>query len=167
MNNMVLKAKIWDTAGQEVFRAINKNYYKDARGVLIFVDLSVCMSKDTLEYWYGEFRDNTDGEAEIFIVGNKSDLPKEEKNVDILTDFSAEKKVPFYEVSAHTGSNVEMTMQSLVSCIYDKYFQGGDTQDDSMETVQKRAETRNSVFLDDRTARFSLAKKEHNSRCCV
>lgn len=164
MNNILLRTKIWDTAGQEVFRAINKNYYKDARGVLIFVDLSVCLGKDTLEYWYGEFRNNVDAEAQIFIVGNKADLPKEEKTVNMLTDFSAEHKIPFYEVSSKTGSNVEMTMESLMSCIYEKYFKDADSQDNSMETVQIRAESIYSAYLDDKTKTFEYDEQGAESK---
>lgn len=37
---MMVSVSIWDTAGQEKFLAITKNYFKKADGVLIIFDLT-------------------------------------------------------------------------------------------------------------------------------
>ena len=59
-------------------------------------------------------------------------------------------------------------MQSLCELhLRIKYAQGPDIQDDSIETVQRRVESINSVYLDDRIVGFSLMKKGYNFICCV
>ena len=40
VNDRIIKVHLWDTAGQEKFRAIAKIYYKDARVALVVYDVS-------------------------------------------------------------------------------------------------------------------------------
>ena len=37
---MSVKLQIWDTAGQEKFKAVSKQYYKGAKGVMLVYDIS-------------------------------------------------------------------------------------------------------------------------------
>ena len=44
---------IWDTAGQEKYRAIAKIYYKEARAVILVYDINDESSfKEMKEFWY-------------------------------------------------------------------------------------------------------------------
>lgn len=53
----VTNASIWDTAGSEIFRSINKLFYRDAAIAILVYDIS---KKDTFEeiknYWFDELR---------------------------------------------------------------------------------------------------------------
>ena len=40
INKSKIRAHIWDTAGQEKFRAITKSYYRGAKGALVVFDLT-------------------------------------------------------------------------------------------------------------------------------
>lgn len=46
-----IKFLIWDTAGQEKFRAIAKIYYKDARAAVVVYDVGHRESFDSLKVW--------------------------------------------------------------------------------------------------------------------
>jgi len=46
-----MKFQLWDTAGQEKFRAIAKIYYKDARVAIIVYDVSNRDSFEGLKLW--------------------------------------------------------------------------------------------------------------------
>ena len=36
INNVTIKSQIWDTAGQEQFKAITKSYFRNVTGALVF-----------------------------------------------------------------------------------------------------------------------------------
>jgi len=40
LDNLAIKVNIWDTAGQEMYRAINRNFYKGCFGAIVLADLS-------------------------------------------------------------------------------------------------------------------------------
>ncbi len=40
VDNMSVKLQIWDTAGQEKFKAVSKQYYKGAKGVMLVYDIT-------------------------------------------------------------------------------------------------------------------------------
>lgn len=62
-NNVQLKLDIWDTAGQEKFRAINKLFYNGAAAAVIVLDLTNAQSfKSVKEYWVDEVKKNMDGD---------------------------------------------------------------------------------------------------------
>ena len=78
--NKTICFNIWDTAGQEVYRALAKNFYKNASiGILVY-DIT---RKDTFEdiqtFWSKELRDNGEENMVLAIVGNKSDLIAQEE----------------------------------------------------------------------------------------
>ena len=48
-NNMEIKLDIWDTASQELFRALIKSYYSNADGVIIVYDIKQKSSFDSIK----------------------------------------------------------------------------------------------------------------------
>ena len=50
-----IKFQIWDTAGQEKFRAITKNYYTGCVGAILVYDITKRETfEEIMEYWYKE-----------------------------------------------------------------------------------------------------------------
>ena len=70
------KLQIWDTAGQEKFRSINKTYYSAADAVVVVYDITNRTSFDELKtYWTNELQNHIDPRKCIVVaLGNKSDL---------------------------------------------------------------------------------------------
>ena len=70
-----VKVLIWDTAGQEKFRNIAKQYYQGANGVLLVFDVSDRKSFERIEYWLNEIKENNKIDSMYaVIVANKIDL---------------------------------------------------------------------------------------------
>ena len=67
-----LKMDIWDTGGQERFRALLQLYYRDATAALITYDITNDKSLESCEYWVKELRSNEEN-CMLFLVGNKID----------------------------------------------------------------------------------------------
>ena len=67
-----------DTAGQERFRAITKNYFKESDGILLLYDVTNTESFKNVEIWIESIHESLgnhkDSKYVIFLIGNKIDL---------------------------------------------------------------------------------------------
>ena len=61
IDDKIVKINLWDTAGQESFRAITKMFYKGADIVVLVYDITNERSFEEIKnYWYKEVQNNTD-----------------------------------------------------------------------------------------------------------
>ncbi len=51
----VMRLQLWDTAGSEMFRSINKIYYNNVHGVALIFDLTSLDSFKNLDFWLNDF----------------------------------------------------------------------------------------------------------------
>jgi len=105
----VVKLQIWDTAGQETFRAITRSFYRNADGVILMFDLTSEESFSSLENWYEEAKSYGQPDSTMSLVGNMMDLESErEVPQSDAEKFIADKDIAHYhEASAKKGINVE------------------------------------------------------------
>ena len=70
---------IWDTAGQELYRAVAKNFYLNASiGILVY-DIRRKKSFESIKnYWYEQLKESGEENMILGIAGNKCDLFEEE-----------------------------------------------------------------------------------------
>ena len=122
-NGDTLKLHIWDTGGQEKFRSMAELYYKESAAALLVYDVSNKESLESLDYWIKELNEKIDCNNYIIcLVGNKCDMPNENKQVTLAQgkNFSKEHNLPiFYETSAKTGVGVKELFASLAQKVYE------------------------------------------------
>ena len=81
-NGAIVKLHIWDTSGQERFRAMTNLYYRDAQVALLTYDITNESSFVGIEFWIDELKYKVENENMIlFLVGNKCDASDEERKV--------------------------------------------------------------------------------------
>ena len=81
-NNTLVKKQmdisLVDTAGEERFRSITKNYFKESDGILLLYDVTNKESFKNVEIWIHSIHDSLgnhkDSKYEIILIGNKVDL---------------------------------------------------------------------------------------------
>ena len=98
--------KIWDTCGQEKFRAISKNYYHNADGIMLLFDIN---SYDTFEHlsgWIESINQNTSKDTPFIIVASKCDLEHLVTDQEI-EEYSTKNKVKVIKTSSKDNINVE------------------------------------------------------------
>ena len=137
--NHKIKAQIWDTAGQEKYKAITGAYYKGSKGALVVYDITRKETFATIEKWVNDLKTAGDPKISIIIVGNKSDLADKRQ----ITKEEGEGKAKsfgcaFLETSAFSGENIEKAFNIMVKEIYEKFINdtGGDEQLDSGAKAQ-------------------------------
>ncbi len=107
--NIKIRFDIWDTAGQEKYRSINKIFYQDAQVTLLVYDITQEYTyKAIKDYWFSEVKENSPEDAIIFLVGNKSDLyEKEVVNEEEARQYANEINSLYKLVSAQNGEGIE------------------------------------------------------------
>ena len=74
---------IWDTAGQEKFRALTRIFYKNAKAVIIVYSITNKQTFDEAKnYWYEQVKQNCHSDVIIAIAANKCDLYEERQVSD-------------------------------------------------------------------------------------
>ena len=78
--NKSISLDIWDTAGQELYRAMAKNFYLNASiGILVY-DVVKRESFDSIkDYWYEQLKISGEDNMVFAVVGNKCDLFQQEQ----------------------------------------------------------------------------------------
>jgi small GTP-binding protein len=97
---------IWDTAGQETFRALTAQYYRGARIALIVFDVTSPATMESIAEWHTRVCDANPGQIVVVLVGNKIDLPTRIVPQERGEALAAEIKALYRETSAVTGKGI-------------------------------------------------------------
>jgi small GTP-binding protein len=110
--------QVWDTAGQEMYRALVPVYLREARAAILVFDVTEEQSFLDLSDWCSMLNDALDSEIPVFLVGNKIDL----KDRIVVTDVRAEafattQKAKFVRASALTGVGVDELFEAVAIAV--------------------------------------------------
>lgn len=121
VNGEIVSFQIWDTAGQEKFRAITTSYYRGAHGVIIVYDITNYKSFDSISRWLQDVESHSSHEAppKILLIGNKSDVVASRTvSVQKGKALAQSQDLYFMETSALTGNQVQQAVQILLQEIH-------------------------------------------------
>ncbi len=109
-----VKLQIWDTAGQDNFRAIQLPYGHHHHGIILCYDVSDQVSFNNLKQYLSKIKEQNSEHPSIIIVGNKCDLTRM-KVVEYNTakEFADSHNLTLIEASAKTGENVDAVFRTL------------------------------------------------------
>ena len=104
-----IRIQLWDTAGSERFKTLNRIYYRDAVAALVVYDIT---KKETLQkeadHWIKDLKENAPSNVIIGLAGNKSDLfKKHEVSLAELNSFANKHSISlFNETSAKKDQGI-------------------------------------------------------------
>ena len=112
INSNVVKLQIWDTCGQEVYKSLISNFYRNCSLALIVYAINNRNTFEHAENWLNDLKNQSNPNVRVFLVGNKSDLENERTvSKEEAEKFKEEKKLDrFMETSAKTGDNARNVM---------------------------------------------------------
>ena len=115
-----IRLDLWDTAGQEKYRAIGRHFYKDSYIVCLVYDITNKESFERIKtVWYPELKEHGEKTKILALVGNKIDKYLDEQvNEDDVKKYAEEINAINKRTSAMEGTNIEDLFNSLV----DKYL---------------------------------------------
>ena len=117
-----INLQLWDTAGQEKYKAVTWSYYKNSHGALAVYDItdrSTLLAVESLiAYYVNESESNM--RQNVVLVGNKFDMATKHRQVSEEEGWRIAEQfdIPFYEISAKKNINVdevffEVSMQAM------------------------------------------------------
>ena len=115
--NTSIRLNIWDTVGQEKYKALTRQYYHDSDGAFIVFDLTSRESFDNIKNWINDLKSYGSEDTNIIILGNKSDeknkreISEEEIKDQLNNDYI------YLDVSAKTGNNISLAFDKLKKLI--------------------------------------------------
>lgn len=112
-----LRLHVWDSVGQERFRAIRNENYRGLHGIALTYDISDPESFHNIQVWKNEVEKYGNEYNRLILVGTKADLNDTERKVSYEEGLELAQKlgIPFIEVSAKTGANVDEAFFMLAS----------------------------------------------------
>jgi small GTP-binding protein len=97
---------IWDTAGQEAYRGLSSQYYRDAQIAFIVFDLSNPGTLTSVPDWHRRLLEANPNPVVLILVGNKADLADRQIAREQGETVAARMKALYREASALTGKGV-------------------------------------------------------------
>jgi len=101
----VVKLDLWDTAGQEAYRAITRTFYRQAQAAVLVYNLTKQPTFQSIGRWLQDLREHSGPDLPVYLAGNMQDLrAKQEVATEVAREFCRVNGVKgFAEISAKTG----------------------------------------------------------------
>ena len=158
-NNTQAKLTIWDTCGDEKFRAITRQYYKEAQGILLVYDITNKESFDNLKNWIMQSEESIEDFKKI-IIGNKIDLEKERQvTKELLEQFCQGRDIQGFEISAKNDvNNIEISkcFETLVQLIIE-----GKSKEQLLDRFSEDSRSRSKSVIS-----YNKHTKKRKKKCC-
>ena len=168
IEDKVVKLQIWDTCGQELYRSLITNFYRNSSLAIIVYAVNSKDSFENIEMWLRELRTHSNPDAKVFLIGNKIDLENERKiSTEEGQRYAEQYKLnKFVETSAKTGFNAKNIFIEAAKILYEDYIlyhKDNDDSDNNSETSGKKTDG------NDKSVDINTAKSDNNGekrKCC-
>ena len=119
LEDRTVRLQLWDTAGQERFRSLIPSYIRDSSVAVVVYDVTNRASFLNTSKWVEDVRAERGNDVVICLVGNKTDLGNDKRQV--TTEEGEEKATKdgllFMECSAKAGYNVKSLFRKLATSL--------------------------------------------------
>ena len=119
-SNVGAELTVWDTCGQERFRSMTRQYFKDAHGVILVYDVSDPNSFNNLSSWLKEIKSHSNRDPEVILVANKIDIEDRKINKETGNKFAEKNGLMYIETSSKEGINIDSPFENLANSLINK-----------------------------------------------
>ena len=166
----LLKFNIWDTTGQEKYRALTRNFYTDAKVAILVYDSTSRDSFDKIkEFWFKEIIDNCSKDIIVALAANKIDeYMKEQVSHDEGQNFAEDNNIIFGCTSALSGNGV----YELFADVGLKYLKNIISEKKEMEKEKNNEKKVENQNQDDNKIKLNNSKHKKKKKrkkgkdCC-
>ena len=121
VNEKIIKLQIWDTCGQEAYRSLIKNFYRNASLAIVVYSVEDLQSFNDIDIWLKQVKTYGTSSCKIFLIGNKIDTD----NRKVSTEMGIKCKNDFFfdcfmETSAKDGINIKELFINCATILYEE-----------------------------------------------
>lgn len=130
INDKIIKLQIWDTCGQEVYRSLISNFYRNAGLAIIVYSITSEKSFENINLWLKELKNHSSPDIKVIIIGNKLDLEQQRQVSKEQADiFSKQVRAELLlEASAKSGTNTKDIFIQAGKILYDDLVKYGSNK---------------------------------------
>ena len=131
-NSTKIRLKIWDTCGQEAFKALTGNFYHDSALAIIVYSITDKTSFERVSEWLAILREQCEKKLKIILVGNKSALEnKRGVTYQRALKYQIDNDINYFiETSAKNGSNIEFLFKLITQMLFEDYISNNSKLND-------------------------------------
>ena len=121
VNEKIIKLQIWDTCGQEAYRSLIKNFYRNVSLAIVVYSVEDLQSFNDIDIWLKQVKTYGTSSCKIFLIGNKIDT----ENRKVSTEMGIKCKNDFFfdcfmETSAKDGINIKELFINCATILYEE-----------------------------------------------
>ena len=121
IDGKIVKLQIWDTCGQEAYRSLITNFYRNASLAVIVYSVEDLNSFHDINIWLKQVKSYGTSSCKIFLIGNKIDSEYREvsyeQGLKFKNDFFFD---CFMETSAKNGINTRELFVNAATILYEE-----------------------------------------------
>jgi len=162
INDKIIKLQIWDTCGQEVYKSLISNFYRNSSLAVLLYSIDNRESFTHAENWLNELKSQAQPDIRIILVGNKSDLEDQRKvQKEEGEKYKEDQQLDlFIETSAKTGYNARNVLVEAAKLLYKDFL----IAENGLKKNNNEKEDEKKIKIDD----GGLIKKDKKEKggCC-
>ena len=171
-----IKLQIWDSAGQERYKALIPSYVRGASIIFIIYDISDIKTFNNWETWINFIKQGNTDESLLILCGNKNDL---ERQVNYKDGYELAQKngMLFFETSAKNSTNINLMMLTAISKL--PFFSQFDIDQDNLIKELEKLNCKTKAVIEEKKddlqirnennegqpTRILIKKKKKNCAC--
>ena len=159
IDNKIIKLQIWDTCGQEVYRSLITNFYRNASLAMMVYSIDSRESFLHINQWLKEVRIQSNPDVKIILIGNKADLENEREVYfqEDKRDKDENELLYFEETSAKSGLNSKEVFTEAARILYKEH---------NKYKTRANYPNLNTNNQDNNPTKLTKVEQNRNKGCC-
>ena len=147
VNDKVIKLQIWDTCGQEIYKSLISNFYRNSSLAVLVYAIDNKESFNHVENWLNDLKSQANPDVRIFLVGNKADLEEDRKiKKEEGEKYKEDQHLDlFMETSAKTGHNARNVLVEAAKILYKDYLKFDENTQKEKEDESKNKDKKKLI----------------------
>ena len=140
INDKIIKLQIWDTCGQEIYKSLISNFYRNSSLAVLVYSIDSKESFNHVENWLNDLRSQANEDVRVILIGNKADLESERKvSKEEGEKYKLDNNLDFFmETSAKTGQNARNVLVEASKILYNDYLKLEQNMNKVEEPTKKK-----------------------------